>query len=99
MTGPWEGSTRRQRLPRDWPAIRRRILARDGWRCTWHDEGGRCTAPAGQVDHVHPGDNHDDANLAALCDMHHRAKSAREGNAARNVHRLARPNEPHPGSL
>lgn len=93
----WAGSTRAARLPRDWPAIRARILARDGHRCT------RCGAPATDVDHVIPGDDHSENNLVSLCAADHRAKSGREGQAAGVVTRhlagqhLHRPPEPHPG--
>lgn len=86
MAGAWRGSTRRRRLPKDWPEIRRRVLERDGRRCQWvrADTGARCGLPAGQVDHVDAGDDHRDANLRALCDWHHFHKSSREGNAAKS---------------
>jgi len=71
MPSQWAGSTRRARLPHDWPAIRARILERDGHSCMWVDNGRRCGAPANQVDHVQRGDNHDDLNLRALCSWHH----------------------------
>ena len=90
MSG-WTGSTRRARLPRDWPATRRRILDRDGHRCTWPG----CTLPATDVDHITPGDNHTDTNLRSLCTPHHRRKSAAEGGNAGA--RQTRPLERHPG--
>lgn len=82
MSG-WSGSTRRDRLPPDWQRIRRRILARDAHQCQHLDTGTRCCAPANQVDHINRGDVHEDWNLQALCEHHHRVKSAREGHAAR----------------
>ncbi|MEV6526876.1 HNH endonuclease [Longispora sp. NPDC051575] len=102
MTGRWAGSDRRQRLPRDWPARRARILARDGWRCTavtQFDE--RCDAAADEVDHIRPGDDHRDHNLAALCTWHHAKKSAREGALAAYLARppRRRPPERHPGEI
>lgn len=94
----WQGSTRRQRLPPRWPEIRRAVLERDGWRCTHVDPaGGRCTAPATDVDHINPGDNHAPANLRSLCRAHHAAKSSAEGNAARWRVRERREPERHPG--
>lgn len=96
----WEGSTRKERLPKDWPVIRKRILARDGYRCMWLDDGRPCGAPANQVDHIRRGDNHDDSNLRALCGPHHLRKSGSEGGRAfRRVTRynVKRPAEPHPG--
>jgi 5-methylcytosine-specific restriction enzyme A len=97
MSGQWRGSTRRARLPKDWPTIRARILQRDGHRCTKQTIDGRCDVAATDVDHVIPGDDHSDANLTSLCTDHHRAKTAREG--ARAVVRRAREPEPHPGVL
>lgn len=93
MPSQWAGSTRRARLPRDWPAIRQRILKRDQRRCTWPG----CGQPATDVDHIVAGDDHTDANLTSLCDPHHRAKSGREGAAARTYVSPRRPAEQHPG--
>ena len=48
-----------------WRAIRRRVLNRDGWRCTACGAAGRM-----EVDHVQPlnrGGDDDLANLRALC--------------------------------
>lgn len=95
MPGQWAGSDRSARLPGDWPAICRRILARDKGICHV------CLQPgADQVDHVEAGDDHSDANLAAIHDDPcHRAKSAAEGVAARRARAAARyrPAQPHPG--
>lgn len=96
----WQGSTRKSRLPSDWPQIRKRILARDGGRCTWIIDGARCPMPATDVDHIIAGDNHDDSNLRSLCKSHHAKKSSAEGGRARrrqNRYRIERPNEQHPG--
>lgn len=73
----WEGSTRRSRLPPDWPKRRARILRRDPI-CKVCGN-----ALSTQCDHVVPGDNHDDANLQGICDDCHAAKTAAEGVAAR----------------
>lgn len=97
----WRDSARKTRLPPGWAAIRDRILARDQHRCTWVDHGQRCGAPATDVDHIRPGDDHSDANLRSLCGPHHRAKSSSEGGRASAKRRAkrAREPEPHPGLI
>lgn len=98
MPGRWKGSTRRARLPADWGRITvPRILSRDGGICYLCGRAG-----ADSVDHITPGDDHRDANLAA---MHgwpcHARKSAHEGGTA-NAARLGRgrrPTERHPGEV
>jgi len=101
----WQGSDRRDRLPPDWDRIRKRVLRRDGYRCTHRDQyGDRCATPATDVDHIRPGDDHSDENLRSLCAWHHRKKSSSEGAAARarvqwrNKKRFSR-DEGHPGLL
>lgn len=98
MTG-WAGSTRRRRLPVDWPARRARVLQRDGHACTWiQDDGLRCAAHATDVDHIVRGEDHSDDNLRSLCSFHHRRKSGREGALARSKRpTINRPAERHPG--
>lgn len=101
MSG-WEGSTRRERLPDDWPERRAHVLRRDGYRCTARRrDDTRCPARATDVDHIEPGDNHDPSNLASLCSWHHARKSAREGGQAAAARRppRRRPPEPHPGDI
>lgn len=97
----WEGSTRKGRLPANWYAIRKRILARDQFRCTHVENGQRCNLPATDVDHIVAGDNHLDSNLRALCKGHHHKKSSSEGGKApRRTSRkysVTRPAEKHPG--
>ncbi|MFI8084378.1 HNH endonuclease [Kitasatospora sp. NPDC086009] len=95
----WTTSTRRERLPANWPRIRRRILHRDGHACTaTFSDGRRCGMPATDVDHIIPGDDHSDANLRALCGWCHAQKSASEGGtaAASRAVRTTRPKAPHP---
>ena len=83
---PWGPSSGRTTpLPRNWPAIRRAILERDGHRCTAirGDTGARCDAPATDVDHIDglgpqgPA-GHDPANLRGYCHPHHSARTARD---------------------
>lgn len=95
----WEGSDRRQRLPKDWPRIRRRIIRRDGGVCTArYSDGRRCELPGTDVDHIVPGDDHRDENLQLLCPWHHARKSANEGGsaAARTRLTIRRPTATHP---
>lgn len=97
MTGHWANSTRRARLPPGWATvIVPRILKRDRRVCYL------CGAPgADTVDHVRPGDDHSDSNLAAVHDRNpphcHRTKSSREGATARWAVRERRAPEAHPG--
>ena len=96
----WEGSTRKLRLPRDWHRRRASVLRRDKRICHVCKEPG-----ADQVDHVRPGDNHDEANLAAIHKGCHATKSSGEGGAASAAARARRaalrwrPAEPHPGLI
>lgn len=102
--GAWSGSTRRHRLPKDWHARRARVLRNWGRIC--HLCGG---PGADTVDHVIPGDLHDEANLRPVHDKvppHcHRAKSSGEGGRAAGVQRRARAAaryrkpENHPGLI
>jgi 5-methylcytosine-specific restriction protein A len=87
----WNGSTRRQRLPGNWGTLRRRILTRDDGVCYI------CHLPgATDVDHIEPGDNHDESNLAPVHGVPcHRDKTIREREAKRP--RQRRPTETHPG--
>lgn len=71
----WVGSDRKERLPPDWLAIRKRILERDGRRCCWVEDGNRCLAEATDVDHKIPGDDHSPSNLQSLCRRHHLIKT------------------------
>ncbi|MGH3760266.1 HNH endonuclease [Actinophytocola sp.] len=90
---PWARSTRRTRLPPDWPRIRARVLRRDPI-CRLCG-----TAPSTEVDHIRPGDDHSDTNLRGVCTPCHRTKSAHEGGTAAAARRSRRrPPEPdHPG--
>jgi len=95
VAGGWLGSTRRARLPGDWPARCAAVYARDGRVCHACGLDG-----ADQVDHVERGDDHSLTNLAPIHDDPcHRAKTAREGAAAAAARRAQGryPEEPHPG--
>lgn len=100
MAGAWQGSTRRARLPADWPKRKAHVLKRDGRICHVCGQPG-----ADGVDHVIPGDDHSDANLKAIhhnvAPYCHRAKSSSEGGRAAQAKRIPRnrPTEAHPGLL
>jgi hypothetical protein len=103
MSGGWQSSTRRQTLPAGWAALRRQILERDGYRCTWPmPSGTRCPAAATDVDHI-DGHGNDPSNLRSLCGPHHRARSSTQGGQAsgaqakRRAALKYRTPEPHPG--
>jgi hypothetical protein len=107
VSGGWAGSTRRSRLPANWPALRKQRLELDGYQCTAALPSGiRCPAAATEVDHVQAmTDDHSLDALRSLCGPHHRAKSAAEGGqaaGARAKRRAAlkrRPAEKHPGLI
>lgn len=62
-------------------------------------DGSRCGDRGTDVDHIIPGDDHDLGNLQLLCRWHHKQKTAREGNQARDAAyaKLKRPELKHPG--
>lgn len=93
----WDNKKRKAELPRDWHKRRAQVLKRDYRQCQWTDENGMCRAPANQVDHITRGLDHSLENLQALCEFHHRKKTAAEAAASRV--KRARPLEQHPGLL
>jgi 5-methylcytosine-specific restriction protein A len=75
---------------------RRRIMARDGYRCY------RCGAEAAEVDHIVPvseGGTNDPTNLAAICIPCHRAKTRAEAARGRARRATRRPTPRHPGLI
>ncbi|ROQ27118.1 HNH endonuclease [Streptomyces sp. PanSC19] len=100
--GGWVGSTRRQRLPKNWASLRRRVIRRDGGQCTaTYSDGRRCEQPGTDVDHIVPdslGGSDALENLALLCTWHHARKSSAEGGRAAAATRVvtARPHQSHP---
>jgi len=112
MPGGWEGSDRKDRLPRWWPVTVRRIIARDPvCRCTGCPrchlgvrglpQPGTCQRPSREADHIVAGDDHRDENLRGICSQCHGWKSSQEGNAAKAAKK--KPSgffgESHPGDL
>lgn len=86
---PWEGSTRKSRLPKDWQTRRLIVLKRD--KATCYICGG---AGADTVDHVIAGDDHSLTNLKAVHDkvepFCHRYKSSQEGNETQRLNKTKR---------
>lgn len=101
----WQNSTRRDRLPADWPKIRKRVIRRDKGLCQWRlEDGSRCLAPFRDVDHIVRGDDHSIGNLRCLCYEHHKFKSSQEGAEAlkakrRRIAKKFQRVEDHPGLL
>lgn len=97
---PWAGSTRRQRLPANWPQIVREIKRRARGRCQATTHHPHCTGEGTDVDHIIEGDDHRLANLQLLSTICHRAKTAREA-AERNRAKVTGRKRPerHPGTI
>lgn len=88
----WANSTRRSRLPADWPKRRATVLKRDERICHI------CHQPdATEVDHIRPGDDHSLANLAPAHKVCHQRKTIAERPKPNG--RRRREVEPHPGLL
>lgn len=97
MSGGWEGSDRKSRLPSGWAKIRARILERDPV-CKICN-----VRPSAFCDHIiAKADDHSETGLQGVCGPCHDQKSAREGAAAAKAKGRpgrTRPPEPHPGLL
>lgn len=95
MTGGWQGSNRKARLPSGWSKIRAQILARDPV-CKICD-----VRPSRFCDHIQAkADDHSEAGLQGVCGPCHDQKSSAEGNAAQRENPRpgkTRPAEQHPG--
>jgi 5-methylcytosine-specific restriction endonuclease McrA len=97
MSGGWQGSGRKARLPSGWERLRAKILARDS---TCVLCGVR---PSTHCDHiVAKADLNGPADLQGVCGPCHDQKSSREGNDAQRANPRPgrnRPSEAHPGLL
>jgi 5-methylcytosine-specific restriction protein A len=86
---PWQGSTRKERLPSDWSTRRLIVLKRDKGICHLCGNAGADT-----IDHLIQGDDHSLTNLAPVHDRlapHcHRTKSSNEGHQAKLGNRTKR---------
>lgn len=108
MSGNFEGSDRKARLPKNWVGLTVQVKARAQNRCQWlgpdlpkgdGSRGRRCWKRGTEVDHKRRGDDHRLANLWLLCKGHHRAKTTREGNEAQAKPPATREQEQHPGRI
>jgi len=86
MSGGWQNSDRKFRLPSNWESIRKQVHRRDQSRCQVRlPSGAFCLEVAVDVDHIRHGDDHRLENLRCICDWHHSKKSAAEGARAYNA--------------
>lgn len=102
MSGKWQNSDRRSRLPADWPKIVAKVKQRDEHRCrAVLPSGKRCPRRGTDVDHIIAGDDHSLGNLQLLCPDHHTAKSSAEGLQAKRRKKQVRLRDdgPHPGRI
>ena len=100
----WHTSNRRKRLPANWAALRRTVLARDGYRCQWWLGERQCRAEATEVHQLNEAgrnfgveDNRPEV-LVSLCSEHHQIATqtyAREQRLAK----AAKMAPKHPGVL
>lgn len=80
----WQGSTRRARLPRDWPTRVRATKRRANGRCEGLLVNGTvthvedCPGVGRECDHHVRGDDHDLSNLRWLSGECHKAKTQNE---------------------
>ena len=90
---------RSSRVPPNWKAIKRRILARDNYVCQLR--GPSCIGVATQVDHKDRLGPSTPDNLWAVCAPCHQVKTSSEATEGRNRYyaRKYRPIETHPGSI
>jgi 5-methylcytosine-specific restriction protein A len=97
VSGGWQGSDRKSRLPSNWPTIRAKVLARDPL-CKICG-----VRPSSHCDHIEAKtDAHAEDKLQGVCSTCHGLKSSREGNDAQAANPQPgrkRPDEPHPGLL
>lgn len=97
----WETSTRRSRLPKDWPKRRAQTKRRAQGRCEGVDLNGagirthvaECDGIGTDCDHDKRGDDHSLSNLRWLSAECHKAKTQAEQPTR------IRPPEQHPGRL
>lgn len=96
----WETSTRRSRLPADWPKRRQRTKTRAKGMCEAQVHEPECDGIGSECDHIIAGDDHSLSNLQYLSGPCHAAKTQVEAQAAARTKRQARmlPQEQHPGT-
>ena len=93
----WAGSTRRARLPKDWPVRVAAVKARAHGRCEARVHVAECDGTGRECDHVIRGDDHSLNNLQWLSTPCHKAKTLWENQQRRDALKL--PREAHPGAV
>ena len=101
MSGRWADSSRRARLPPDWPKRVALTKARAGGRCEADTHAPGCNGIGAECDHHERGDDHSLGNLRWLSQPCHTAKTQREAAAGRRARRAQarRAPRPHPIDL
>lgn len=79
----WRGSDRKQRLPPNWPTLRRQAKERAGGICEMVAHGYRCTEVGTDADHIEPSGSDDLSNIQWLCRKHHLQKTGRDSHHLR----------------
>jgi len=94
----WSSSTRRSRLPKDWPTRRLKAKARAKGSCQAEPHDPRCDGIGNECDHIINNDDHSLTNLQWLSTPCHIAKTKREAAEAKASRRLSfkLPREQHP---
>lgn len=97
----WASSTRRQRLPKDWPKRVAEAKRRARGKCQAQEHHPDCAGMGQECDHRVPGDDHSQSNLQWLSAACHKDKTTRENAEAnrRRARMRRRPPEQHPGAL
>ena len=100
-SGRWRSSDRSERLPANWPELRRAVKARAHGRCQADEHAVDCPGTGRECDHVIPGDDHSLDNLQWLSTECHKVKTQREAQEAAMRFRRQRRRDPeaHPGEL
>lgn len=90
----WATSTRRSRLPRNWPKLVAMTKHRAKGKCQAQTHVADCDGYGRECDHIQAGDDHRMVNLQWLSTPCHKAKTQAEAAARRGSLRL--PREQHP---
>lgn len=92
----WERSTRHDRLPHNWEALRAECKRNAKGRCQYPVHDPECDGIGTDADHINQGDDHSITNLQWLSGPCHARKTRLDNGAGK---RLTLPVERHPGPL